>query len=91
METRFDEDTVCFQVTDTGCGIPEDVLPHIFDPFFTTKTEGAGTGLGLAIAAQVAEDHRGTIHVDSRVGQGTTFTVTLPRTFDTKEPENTKS
>lgn len=91
VETRFDEDTVCFQVTDTGCGIPEDVLPHIFDPFFTTKTEGAGTGLGLAIAAQVTEDHRGTIHVDSRVGQGTTFTVTLPRTFDTKEPENTKS
>ena len=79
VDTWFDEDSVFLSVSDTGCGIPENILPHIFDPFFTTKEEGKGTGLGLAIAAQVVEEHHGSIHVDSQVGKGSEFTVSLPR------------
>ena len=79
VDTWFDEDSVFLSVSDTGCGIPENILPHIFDPFFTTKEEGKGIGLGLAIAAQVVEEHHGSIHVDSQVGKGSEFTVSLPR------------
>ena len=82
---------VTFAVTDTGCGIPETDLPHIFEPFFTTKKAGAGTGLGLAIAAQVAEDHHGTIQASSKVGEGTAFTVALPRFFSPDPQNPTKS
>lgn len=67
-------------VEDTGKGIPADVLPKIFDPFFTTKPVGEGTGLGLAIAYQIVEQHGGSIKVDSTVGKGTRFTVSLPIT-----------
>ena len=63
-------------VSDTGAGIPEENLPQIFEPYFSTKE--TGTGLGLAIAKKSVEDHRGTITVESRPGEGTTFTVTLP-------------
>lgn len=79
ITTAFDEKDIRIRVSDTGCGIPADVLPRIFEPFFTTKETGRGTGLGLAIAAQMVEDHHGEIKVDSQVGQGTTFTVRLPR------------
>ncbi len=65
---------------DTGCGIPPESLTQIFEPFFTTKQEGHGTGLGLAIVYGIVERHGGTIKVDSRPGQGTTFTVWLPET-----------
>jgi PAS domain S-box-containing protein len=65
-------------ISDTGVGIPAEVLPRIFDPFFSTKGVGKGTGLGLAITRRILEDHRGTIEVSSEVGQGTTFTVWLP-------------
>ena len=60
-------------------GIPGEHLEKIFDPFFTTKDLGKGTGLGLAIAAQVVEDHRGSIQVESVQGRGSVFTVRLPR------------
>jgi PAS domain S-box-containing protein len=63
---------------DTGCGIPPESLEQIFEPFFTTKQGGHGTGLGLAIVYGIIERHGGTIKVDSRVGEGTTFTVWLP-------------
>lgn len=79
LETSFDETWAYLRVTDTGCGIPAEVLPRIFEPFFTTKETGKGTGLGLAIAAQTVEDHRGRITVNSEEGEGTTFTVCLPR------------
>jgi signal transduction histidine kinase len=68
-------------VSDTGCGIAPEDLPHIFDPFFTTKHESAehaGTGLGLSIVHQIIQEHSGTIEAHSTVGQGTTFIVTLP-------------
>lgn len=65
-------------VSDTGTGIPPDVLPHIFDPFFTTKAPGAGSGLGLAQVYGIVKQHEGEIDVHSQVGQGTTFTIYLP-------------
>jgi PAS domain S-box-containing protein len=64
--------------TDTGCGITPENLERVFEPFFTTKQGGHGTGLGLAIVYGILERHGGTIKVDSRPGEGTTFTVWLP-------------
>ena len=65
-------------VTDEGEGIPPENLTKIFDPFFTTKEEGKGTGLGLSISYRVMQDNGGLIEVESTVGEGTTFTLTLP-------------
>jgi signal transduction histidine kinase len=67
---------IAFQ--DTGCGIPEQNLSKIFTPFFTTKAIGKGTGLGLAIVYGIIKMHRGQIYVESEVGVGSTFTITLP-------------
>lgn len=66
-------------VRDEGTGIPEDIRPQIFEPFFTTKEEGQGTGLGLAMIYEVMVQSGGGVWVESRVGQGTTFTLLLPR------------
>jgi PAS domain S-box-containing protein len=65
-------------VTDTGCGIPADVLPRIFEAFYTTKEKGKGTGLGLPIVQRVAEEAGGFIEVESVLNQGTTFHLYLP-------------
>ncbi len=65
-------------VRDDGAGIPPEILPRIFEPFLTTKETGRGVGLGLAISHSILERHSGTIAVQSEVGKGTTFTVTLP-------------
>jgi signal transduction histidine kinase len=65
-------------ITDTGCGIPPELLPRIFDPFFTTKGVGEGTGLGLSISHQIVRRHGGRILVDSEVGRGTVVSVRLP-------------
>ena len=69
-----------FQValSDTGVGIPAEVLPRIFRPMFTTKPEGQGTGLGLSICREIVRAHGGDIRAQSREGQGTTFHFTLP-------------
>jgi two-component system NtrC family sensor kinase len=67
---------VCLVVRDTGPGIPPEALPRIFDPFFTTKADG--TGLGLSISYGIVRDHHGTLDVESREGEGTTFTLTFP-------------
>ncbi len=71
-------DTLRVRITDTGSGIPEAVLPRIFDPFFTTRDVGRGTGLGLTVSRDTVTAHGGTIEVESRVGEGTTVTVSLP-------------
>jgi signal transduction histidine kinase len=63
-------------VQDTGLGIPPENLGRVFDPFFTTNKNG--TGLGLSVVHQIVEQHSGLIHVDSKVGAGTTFTINLP-------------
>lgn len=73
-----DERVFCFQIRDTGKGIPEDDLPKIFDPFFTTKDVGKGAGLGLSVSHGIIEQHGGRIEVSSRLGEGTRFTVCLP-------------
>lgn len=70
-------DSIELRVTDTGCGIPPDVLSHIFEPFFTTK-RGKGTGLGLSISQAYVRSHNGDIRVDSVANHGTTVTLTLP-------------
>ena len=73
-----DEDAIV-EVTDTGVGIPSSVMARIFEPFFTTRSVGAGAGLGLAITHAVVQAHGGTIAVTSKVDEGTTFRVCLPR------------
>jgi two-component system NtrC family sensor kinase len=80
IETRLsdDESEIEIQVRDDGAGIAPDVLPHIFEPFLTTKESGHGVGLGLAISRGIVERHGGRIAVQSELGRGTTFTVTLP-------------
>lgn len=65
-------------IKDTGTGIPRNNLKQIFDPFFTTKEQGKGTGLGLHIVRDIVLQHGGRVTVDSTLGQGATFTVTLP-------------
>ena len=66
------------RIADDGQGMTPEVQARIFDQFFTTKTVGAGTGQGLSLAWDVIKGHGGTIRVESEVGQGTTFVVTLP-------------
>ena len=83
IETRGDPDGVEVKIKDNGPGISPEVLPRIWDPFFTTKDVGEGTGLGLSIVHELVERHGGTIEVETRVGEGTTFTVKLPRQIPT--------
>ena len=72
------QQSVWVEITDTGCGIPEDVRARIFEPFVSTKTAVNGVGLGLSMVYGIIREHRGAIEVESEVGQGTTFRITLP-------------
>jgi signal transduction histidine kinase len=77
--TRTDEHgNFVAEIHDTGSGIAAEHLPHIFDPFFTTKPPGSGTGLGLAVSHRLVERYGGSIGVVTRIGRGSSFTVTLP-------------
>lgn len=79
IKTSQQNGSVKLMVTDNGMGIPKENLTKIFDPFFTTKELGKGTGLGLAVTYGIIEKHKGRIEVASIPGQGTAFTITLPR------------
>ncbi len=75
---------VLIRATDTGSGIPRDLLDKIFDPFFTTKGVGKGTGLGLSTALGIVKSHGGFLSVQSELGSGTTFTIFLPAAAATR-------
>jgi len=79
VKTYTTDEYVCVDVTDTGCGIAADHITKIFDPFFTTKPPGTGVGLGLSVSYDIVRKHGGTITFNSKSGQGTTFTVMLPK------------
>jgi signal transduction histidine kinase len=79
IETSGDADSVEVKIGDNGPGIPPEVLPRIWDPFFTTKDVGEGPGLGLSIVHELVERHGGTFDCATKVGDGTTFKVKLPR------------
>lgn len=74
----LERDMVELTLSDTGHGMPKEVIAKIFDPFYTTKEFGKGTGLGLTVVKGIIEEHNGTIHVESQAGKGTVFTICLP-------------
>ncbi len=78
VTTKVQGDRVVLSIKDNGKGIEAENISKLFDPFFTTKPVGEGTGLGLSISYGIIKDHDGTIVVDSKPGQGTTFSVCLP-------------
>jgi signal transduction histidine kinase len=78
LKSRLEGTRVVVRVSDNGSGIATANLAKIFDPFFTTKAPGKGTGLGMSIAREIIQKHGGTIEVESEVGKGTLFTVSLP-------------
>ena len=78
IRTALSGGKVSVKVSDTGSGMPKEVMEKIFEAFFTTKGAEQGTGLGLSITHDIVKKHNGTITVESEVGKGTTFTVLLP-------------
>ena len=78
IKTWQDGKNIFVSISDTGQGIPAENISKLFEPFFTTKETGKGTGLGLSITHEIIQKHKGRIDVASKVGRGTTFTVTLP-------------
>lgn len=78
IETKLEGDNIVVVIADNGSGISDEQISKIFDPFFTTKPVGVGTGLGLSTSYGIVEKHCGTISVQSKLDQGTTFTVRIP-------------
>jgi signal transduction histidine kinase len=91
IESSGDAERVVIKISDNGSGIPGHVLPRIWDPFFTTKDVGEGTGLGLSIVHELVERHGGSIEVDTELGRGTSFTVTLPRSISGLRPTRVRT
>jgi len=85
-----EEGTIQVFISDNGPGIPDDILPRIFDPFFTTKPVGKGSGLGLSILYGILRENGGTIDVESKPGEGTTFMIEFPieRKTGQEQPES---
>jgi two-component system NtrC family sensor kinase len=87
ITTRRNGESVQVEVSDTGLGIAPENVPKIFEPFFTTKEVGKGTGLGLAVCYGILTEHGGSLDVQSTVGVGTTFTISLPAISDDGEEQ----
>ena len=77
ISTDFQDNKLIVKIKDTGRGIPEDALHKIFTAGYTTKGVGVGTGLGLAICTKIIEKHKGEIKVNSEVGVGSEFIITI--------------
>ncbi|MEP1032253.1 ATP-binding protein [Ekhidna sp.] len=77
ISTKNKENWILIEITDSGCGMSKSTLKKILDPFFTTKEPGEGTGLGLFITQMIIDEHDGQMEVESKNGDGTTFTITL--------------
>jgi hypothetical protein len=82
---NYDDTAVVVEVSDTGEGIPAENLSKVFDPFYTTKGVGNGTGLGLAVTYGIIQEHAGTIEVQSREGEGTTFRMKFPTAVESAQ------
>ena len=78
IRSFLDDEYVVVTVSDTGVGIPEEIMDKIFEPFFTTKEPGKGTGLGMCISYGIVRDYQGTIEVESIAGEGTTIKLRFP-------------
>jgi two-component system, NtrC family, sensor kinase len=78
IRTMVADDRVLLKISDTGCGIKAEHLDRIFEPFFTTQDVGKGTGLGLSVSHGIIEQHGGDLEVESREGEGSTFSIYLP-------------
>ncbi|MEW6508481.1 MAG: [Fe-Fe] hydrogenase large subunit C-terminal domain-containing protein [Bacteroidota bacterium] len=78
IDLKKSNNNLIIEITDSGCGIPQENIAKVFTPFFTTKKMGKGTGLGLAITYGIVKMHKGEIKVNSTIGKGTTFIITLP-------------
>jgi len=89
LRTQRDGDNIQIEISDTGSGIPPEIVNRIFDPFFTTKPIGTGTGLGLSITHGIIRKHGGRIEVESEQGKGTTFRLILPISQKTAQSLNT--
>jgi signal transduction histidine kinase len=91
ITTGSSEHGIELRISDTGAGIPKDIVSRVFDPFFTTKDVGKGTGQGLAIAHDVILKHDGQVRVESTPGEGTTFYISLPLPADNVPVKNTEN
>jgi PAS domain S-box-containing protein len=87
LKTQQDStgEKVNIEITDSGPGINEEILPHIFEPFYTTKEEGEGTGLGLSLVYGIVENHGGSIKAVNNADKGATFRISLPLTRNTNQ------
>lgn len=90
IRTKDDGKNVIIEIEDTGMGIAKENIAKVFEPFFTTKNVGEGTGLGMSISYKIIESHAGKIDIDSELGKGTKFTITLPKD-GLKEKEGSKN
>ena len=88
VERRAKTTMLVIKITDTGSGIPDELMEKIFNPFFSTKETNKGTGLGLAITYGIIDDHKGSIDVKTRVGAGSTFTISIPANEEKQKREN---
>ncbi len=79
IRTKDDGKNIIVEIEDTGVGIPQENISKVFEPFYTTKGVGEGTGLGMSISYKIIESHNGKINIESEVGKGTKFTITLPK------------